>query len=294
MAVSEFPKDDAADLPEGEGATAETSKVAGIVDQVVTLVIAITIALAIRHFVVEPFRIPSGSMFPTLLIGDHLFVNKLAYGPTIPFTEARLPGFSEPRRGDVVVFEVARPRNRLGGRDIKPVDRAPEGAPTEDFVKRLVGLPGDRIAWRDGQVFINDVPLRVTPTNEIFEDDSGVRYAKSWEDLGRCRHAILKDLRQRRPRNSRLERGTYVVEPGRYFMMGDNRDNSNDSRSWGTVRLEELKGPAFILYWSWDVNGNMLSFFNPVNWWTAEKRWDRIFKRVRCEPSPMTAGQAAG
>ena len=79
-----------------------------IVDQVVTLVIAITIALAIRQFVIEPFRIPSGSMFPTLLIGDHLFVNKLAYGPNVPLSELRLPGFSEPKRGDVVVFEVAR------------------------------------------------------------------------------------------------------------------------------------------------------------------------------------------
>jgi len=133
-----------------------------IIDQVVTLVIAVTIALAIRQFVIEPFRIPSGSMFPTLLIGDHLFVNKLAYGPRLPFSEIRLPGFSEPERGDVVVFEVARPRNKVGGRDIQPVDLAPEGTPTEDFVKRLVGLPGDRIAWRGGQVFINDVPLDVS------------------------------------------------------------------------------------------------------------------------------------
>jgi signal peptidase I len=91
-------------IPEKE----ETTTAGVIIDQVVTLVIAIAIALAIRQFVIEPFRIPSGSMFPTLLIGDHLFVNKLAYGPRLPFSEVRLPGFSEPERGDVVVFEVAR------------------------------------------------------------------------------------------------------------------------------------------------------------------------------------------
>ncbi len=264
----------------------EGSTVAAIVDQVVTLVIAIAIALAIRQFLVEPFRIPSGSMFPTLLIGDHLFVNKLAYGPKLPFTDLRLPGFSEPKRGDVVVFEVARPRNRIGGRDIKPIDLAPEGAPTEDFVKRLVGLPGDRIDWRGGRVTINDVPLDVTPTDEEFVDETGLHFPMSWEDLGDCRHVILDDPRARSSRSTRLDRGSWIVEPGRYFMMGDNRDNSNDSRGWGTVRHEELKGPAFILYWSWNVNGNMLSFFNPLNWFRAEKRWDRVFQRVRCETKP--------
>ncbi len=261
----------------------EVTTFGAIIDQVVTLVIAVTIALAIRQFVVEPFRIPSGSMFPTLLIGDHLFVNKLAYGSKIPFTDLRLPSFGEPKRGDVVVFEVARPRNPMGGRDIKPVDLAPENAPTEDFVKRLVGLPGDRISWRGGEVYINDIPLEVTITDEKFVDDSGHAFDLRWEELGECRHAILDDRRPRRARETGLDRGTWVVEPGRYFMMGDNRDNSNDSRGWGTVRLEELKGPAFILYWSWDVNGNMLSFFNPVNWFNAEKRWDRVFQRVRCE-----------
>jgi len=260
--------------------------VAAIVDQAVTLVIAITIALAIRHFAIEPFRIPSGSMFPTLLIGDHLFVNKLAYGPRVPFSDIRLPGFSEPKRGDVVVFEVARPQNKLGGRDIKPVDLVPDGTPSEDFVKRLVGLPGDRIGWRGGRVFINDVPLEVLETGERFVDEAGRSFPMSWENLGSCRHAILDDPRSGGRRDSRLDRGTWVVEPGRYFMMGDNRDNSNDSRVWGTVRHEELKGPAFILYWSWNVNGNMLSFFNPLNWFRAEKRWDRVFQRVRCEPSP--------
>ncbi len=275
---------------EGPGNESQTSPgpVVAIVDQVVTLVIAITIALAIRQFLIEPFRIPSGSMFPTLLIGDHLFVNKLSYGPRIPFTDTRLPGWREPERGDVVVFEVGRPMTRRGTRDIMPVDLAPEGTPTEDFVKRLIGLPGDKISWRRGQLFVNGVPADMSPAEDEFVDDTGQRYEKAWENLGDCRHAVLDDPR---PRDPRFDRGTYIVEPGRYFMMGDNRDNSNDSRGWGTVRLEEMKGPAFILYWSWDVNGNMLSFFNPLNWWSADKRWDRVFQRVKCEtPEAGVAG----
>ncbi len=280
---SERPEDE---LPEQAGT------VSAIVDQVVTLVIAIAIALAIRHFLIEPFRIPSGSMFPTLLIGDHLFVNKMAYGPRIPFTDVRLPGFREPERGDIVVFEVARPIGRRGEREIKPVDLAPDGTPTEDFVKRLVGLPGDKISWRGGRVFVNGDVLPIAGADAPFVDDAGQHYEMSWEDLGDCRHAVLDDPR---PRDVRFDRGTYVVEPGRYFLMGDNRDNSNDSRGWGTVRLAEMKGPAFILYWSWDVNGNMLSFFNPVNWWTADKRWERVFQRVKCDPirgtpAPPSAG----
>ena len=273
---------------------AEATSVAGIVDQVVTLVIAVAIALAIRHFLIEPYRIPSGSMFPTLLIGDHLFVNKLAYGPRIPFTDVRLPGLHEPQRGDVVVFRVGRPRGRAGGRDIMPLDLAPPGTPGEDFVKRLVGLPGDRIEWSNGQVFVNGVPLPTRDTDEVFVDDAGRRHVVREEDLGTCRHAILDDPYSRNPGPDRLERGKLIVEPGRYFMMGDNRDNSNDSRGWGTVRLEELKGPAVLLYWSWNHEGNTLSFFNPVNWFTVEKRWGRIFQRVRCEPVvDTTRGEAA-
>ena len=265
--------------PESEGEEVEqVSTLAAILEQVVTLVIAIAIALTIRQFLVEPFRIPSGSMFPTLLVGDHLFVNKLAYGPRVPFTDWRLPGWREPRRGDVVVFEVARP----DAKSIQPVDLAAPGTPTEDFVKRLVGLPGDRIEWRRGTLYVNGQPAALSAAEEGFVDDSGHRYEMNWEALGDCRHAILDDPR---PRDPRFDRGgPILVEPGRYFMMGDNRDNSNDSRGWGTVRKEELKGPAFILYWSWDVNGNMLSFFNPINWYTAEKRWDRVFQSVECEP----------
>ncbi len=267
----------------------EASTVDSIVEQMVTLVIAVAIALLIRQVLIEPFRIPSGSMYPTLLMGDHLFVNKLSYGPRIPFTDLRLPGLREPERGDIVVFEVARPMQR-GKPDTMAVDRAPAGSRSEDFVKRLVGLPGDEISWRHGQVFVNGEPLPMARVPGGWTDSaSGMHFDRSEEDLGACRHSVLYHPD---PRRAALKRGgPIIVEPGRYFMMGDNRDNSKDSREWGTVRLEELKGPAFILYWSWDVNGNMLSFFNPVNWITAEKRWDRVFQDLDCDPvSPAAAG----
>ena len=279
--------EDSANPSGAEELPPEQSTTDAVVEQVVTLVIAIAIAILIRQVLIEPFRIPSGSMFPTLLEGDHLFVNKLSYGPRIPFTDLRLPGFREPERGDIVVFEVARPMQR-GYPDTMALDRAPEGSRSEDFVKRLVGLPGDEISWRHGQVFVNGVPQpMVQVPGGWTEKESGKHYDRFTEDLGACRHAALYDPI---PRNWRLERGgPIIVEPGRYFMMGDNRDNSKDSREWGTVRLEELKGPAFILYWSWNVNGNMLSFFNPVNWFTAEKRWDRMFQGLECDPVPGAA-----
>ena len=133
-----------------------------------------------------------------------------------------------------------------------PVDLAPEGVPREDFVKRLVGLPGDRLDWREGQLFVNGELLKVDVTPELFVDEAGHQFGVRRENLGECRHAILDDAGSHDPR---LDHGTWLVEPGRYFLMGDNRDNSRDSREWGTVRLEELKGPAVILYWSWNVNG---------------------------------------
>lgn len=256
---------------------------ARIWEQVSTLALAVAIALAIRIFLVEPFRIPSESMLPTLLIGDHLFVNKLAYGPRIPFTDWRLPGWREPQRGDVVVFTVARSEER-GIPRIHPADERPE-LPRDDFVKRIVGLPGDRIEVRHDHVWVNGQQVGLEDTSQIFVDEDGHDLAIQREALDGCVHAVLDD-----PRLPGRRRASFVVPPGRYFMMGDNRDHSNDSREWGTVRFEEMQGPAFILYWSWSVNGNFLEFLNPVNWWTAEKRWSRVFSRVRClEPDESLA-----
>ena len=162
-----------------------------------------------------------------------------------------------------------------------PLDYNPE-LPSDDFVKRIVGLPGDRVEVKGGQVWINGEHVPQQPTHTTFTDDSGRELDVLQENLDGCGHAVLDD-----PRLGSTDRPAFTIQEGRYFMMGDNRDHSNDSRVWGTVRLEEFKGPAFILYWSWDVNGNVFSFLNPGNWWSAEKRWSRIFRRVKCEtPSP--------
>lgn len=265
-------KSDQVDQP---GQQAEGTPAQKVWEQVSTLFFAILIALAIRAFVIEPFRIPSGSMLPTLLIGDHLFVNKFVYGMKVPYTDYRLPGLREPERGDVVVFSVGRSSDR-----IVPADKRPE-LPRDDFVKRIVGLPGDRVEVRSGRVYVNNERIDLIETGEFFTGERGGRLNVQTEVLGECNHAVLDD-----PRQLGLQRSAFVIEDGRYFMLGDNRDHSNDSRQWGTVRLEEMKGPAFILYWSWDVNGSFLQFLNPMNWFSAEKRWGRVFQRVRCEEKP--------
>jgi signal peptidase I len=243
----------------------------GLLEQVQTILVAMVLALGIRAFVIEPYRIPSGSMLPTLLIGDHLFVNKFLYGIQIPWTDIRLPAVRGPQRGDVVVFTVAR-----DGRDIVSADRRPE-LPRDRFVKRIVGLPGDTIEVRNGAVTVNGEPVERWETGEAFADGSGRSLKIFRERLGEREHAGLDD--PLRPG----EEGRFVVEDERYFMMGDNRDDSNDSRSWGTVRLDEFKGPAFVLYWSWDFNGSWASLANPLTWWelmTQRMRWTRVGDRI--------------
>jgi signal peptidase I len=242
-------------------------------DQLTTIGFAVLIALGIRAMVIEPFRIPSESMLPTLLIGDHLFVNKFVYGAKLPFTDWRFPGLREPRRGEVVVFEVAR---RGGG--IYPADRYPN-LPRDRFVKRIVGMPGDTIEVTGRVVKVNGAPLRRHELNETHADAMGEFLRSALEVLDGRAHVVLED-----PSVSSRDYAPFRVEPGRYFMMGDNRDHSNDSRSWGTVRFEELKGPAFILYWSWDWNGSWGELLQPRTWWSlfSEKmRWERIGDMIR-------------
>jgi signal peptidase I len=243
------------------------SPTTGVLEQVSTLLLAVIIALTIRAFVIEPYRIPSGSMFPTLLIGDHLFVNKFVYGIKIPFTDIRLPGIREPARGDVIVFTVA----KLNGSTF-PADVRPE-LPREEFVKRIVGLPGDRLEFRGDRVYVNGELIESKPLDDDFMD-GGIRLHRSVVKMGEHVFQTLDD-----PGRPAWPHPPEVIEAGRYFMMGDNRDHSKDSRSWGTVRLAEIKGPAFILYWSWDFNGSWAELINPLTWWellSSKMRWERI------------------
>lgn len=248
-----------------------------------TIVFAVLIALAIRTFVIEPFRIPSGSMFPTLLIGDHLFVNKFLYGARIPLTEWRLSALREPRRGDVIVFEVAK-----RGSQTYPADRQPD-LPSEAFVKRIVGVPGDRIEYRRGMLWLNGERMTHRDTGARFRDDKGRELTVQETTFDSCTFQVLDD-----PSVSGPPQAALTVPAGRYFVMGDNRDHSQDSRSWGTVRLAEIKGPAIVIYFSWDYNEGWLKLANPLTWWRTEKRWDRVGDSVGCSGvSPHSGGSGS-
>jgi len=255
---------------------------AGFWEQFGSLLVAVAIALAVRTFVVEPFRIPSESMLPTLLVGDHLFVNKFAYGVKVPFTDVRLPGLREPQRGDIVVFTVARdPRDPAR---ICPVDRCP-GNPTEEFVKRIVGLPGETVEVRpDGSVRIDGRRLETFEDGASFANGVGTELVVREEYNGRCHYTVLDDRRL----SGAVKR--VKIEPDHYFMMGDNRDHSNDSRGWGTVRALEFRGPALFLYWSWDYNGGWLELLNPLTWVRSEKRWSRFGDGLSCDTSDPPSG----
>lgn len=245
-------------------------------DDFPTLVLAVAVALVIRSFVFQSFYVPSESMVPTLLVGDHVFVSKLAYGVDLPFATLRIPGYREPRRGDVAVFQLAR-----AGHAIYAPDRRRD-LPTEAFIKRLVGLPGETVEVRDGVVYIDGVMAEQVATGEHYRDPHGRVYDVREETLGGCRHRIHDD-----PRIPQADLAPQKIEPGRYFFLGDNRDNSYDSRGWGTVSLEEIEGPAGLLYWSWDWNGSWLALLNPLTWvrnLTSKTRWDRIGAMVRCLP----------
>ncbi len=184
------------------------------------IIIAILIALFIRTFVVQAFKIPSGSMKPTLKVGDHLLVNKFTYGVKLPFTRKTLVPIDDPERGEIVVFTY-------------PVDR------TKDFIKRVVGVAGDTIEIRDKKIYLNNAP---------YDDGHGV-----YTDELIFPAAI-------QPRDNF---GPVTVPAGHIFVMGDNRDQSYDSRFWGFVDLKDVLGKAFIIYWSWDKS-------------TRAVRWSRM------------------
>ena len=240
-------------------------------EQIWPLAIAVLIALGVRAVVIESYYVPSGSMFPTLLIGDHVFVNKFTFGARIPFTDVKLPNVREPERGEIAVFALG----RLVGDKICPLDQCPKDKryPAEGFVKRLVGLPGDTIEFDRGALILNGERVKTEFTGEMFEED-GVRYRVLREHLGSCVHEVLDDPRSRIP-----DQGPVTVPEGRYYFLGDNRDNSNDSRFWGTVPHLDLKGPVLVNYWSWNNRYSWLDMLNPLVWIDLlinEMRWDRI------------------
>jgi signal peptidase I len=206
------------------------------------IVVAMLLAFAIRVFVVQAFKIPSGSMIPTLLIGDHILVSKLSYGvqwPTHCKFQMALPPvncyasqaiieFGKPQRGDIIVF------------------RFPEDE-EKDFIKRIVGTPGDTVQIRNKAVLVNGIPL---------DDKSFTQRI----DPGIIDGTI----------NPRDNFGPVTVPEGAYFVMGDNRDQSLDSRFWGYVREEKIRGKAFRIYWSWSGQGR----------WTEWVRWERFGKAI--------------
>jgi len=190
------------------------------------------IVLLFRSFLFEPFKIPSGSMIPTLLIGDFILVNKFAYGLRLPVLNSKFMDVGEPKRGDVVVFRY-------------PVD------PKINFIKRLVGMPGDTIVYRDKKLFINGEAVEVVSQGVFSSSEikcttprpDAERYS---EQLGELQHDILLH------HGSGSRDGQWVVPEGHYFMMGDNRDRSNDGREWGFVPEANLMGRAVGIWLNFD------------------------------------------
>ena len=188
------------------------------------------IVLVLRSFIVEPFRIPSNSMMPTLLTGDFILVNKFNYGIRLPVLDTKIADLGAPERGDVVVF------------------RFPED-PSTPFIKRIVGVPGDRIAYYDKILYVNDESMEQSPLGRYVGVGSGAVMngaSLRLERLDDIEHHILIEP------EARTVQGTAVVPEGHYFVLGDNRDNSRDSRYWGTVPDELLIGKAFRIWMNWD------------------------------------------
>nr|MBF0220824.1 signal peptidase I [Desulfobulbaceae bacterium] len=194
-------------------------------EYVEAILIALVLALFIRSFIVQAFKIPSGSMEPTLLIGDHLLVNKFLYGVKNPFTGATWIPYKNPQRSDIVVFKY-------------PVN------PKQDFIKRVVGVEGDRIKIVNKELYVNDQPYYVEGAVHLDPDIIPGRI------------------------NSRDNMAEITVPKNSLFVMGDNRDNSHDSRFWKFVKLKNIKGKAFILYWSWNKD-------------KFSVRFDRLFNIIR-------------
>jgi signal peptidase I len=252
----------------------------GVVETIKTLVYAVAIAIVIRTFLYEPFNIPSGSMVPTLLVGDYLFVSKFSYGYSrysLPFGLPLISGrifFRPPQLGDVIVFKY--PRD-----------------PSTDYIKRLMGLPGDKIQVIEGTVYINGVAVKRTRTESFVDPETGALRQQFIETLPNgVQHSILlapRDYTIPPPRcDNPSEVSTdmentcpFIVPPDHYFMMGDNRDNSADSRDpasgVGFVPAENLVGHAEFIFFSTNGYARWWEVWN----WPFTIRYDRLFTAIR-------------
>ncbi|MBT9537947.1 MAG: signal peptidase I [Nitrospirae bacterium] len=181
------------------------------------IITALILAMLIRTYIIQAFKIPSGSMIPTLLVGDHILVNKFLYGTKIPFSGKRAFMFKKPERGDIIVFKY--PEN-----------------PSKDFIKRVVAVEGDVIESKNKMIHVNG--------NKVNEP-----YAQHTDSSMRPMGIEPRD-----------NFGPVIVPKNKYFVMGDNRDQSYDSRYWGYVDIKDVKGKALILYWSWDTEKSWVRF----------------------------------
>ncbi len=248
----------------------------GILETIKVIIQALLIAVVVRTFLFQPFNIPSGSLIPTLLVGDYLFVSKYTYGyssHSFPFSAIPIPGRilgSEPKRGDVAVFKL------------------PKDGQT-DFIKRVIGLPGDHIQMIDGRLYINGTIVQREPTEPYSTTDAyghTVQVPSYIETLPNgVKHRVIEINGDRGYWDNTFE---YTVPPGNFFMMGDNRDNSEDSRSTevGYVPFENFVGRAEVIFFSVDTGpedapraGGLIGYLQGLG--DLKIRWGRIFQRVR-------------
>lgn len=222
------------------------------------IIIAVLLAFLIRTFIVQAFKIPSGSMIPTLTVGDHILVNKFLYGLKIPFTDSRFFILRQPRRGDIIVFSFPENKKKEECRSLpKNIAKRLENVwsnknllylfkdDCRDFIKRVIGVGGDKIEIKNKTVYVNGIVL--------VEPYAVHKHKKTGE--------AIKPGGNFEP---------FIVPRGKFFVMGDNRDQSYDSRFWGYVDMSEIKGEAFIIYWSWNSKDTLLK----------KIRWNRIGKLV--------------
>lgn len=231
--------------PEAGGEGDDTEGRGGWGETLRSLALAVVLFLILRTFIVQTFVITSGSMRETLQVGDFLVVNRAAIGSMVPFTGMRVPGYSEPRRGDVLVFDPPH---------------------TDEFrlVKRLVGMPGDTLAMRDGVLIVNGQEQQEPYVRHLPVDDQGDPWME-WQ-----RDALVSGVDRATYRPTRDNWGPLLVPPEHYFMLGDNREESLDSRYWGLLEGWRLEGRVSFIYFSYDRDS-----FRPFPFFT-EVRWGRI------------------